>query len=300
MNNKGFTIEWLIGEQHAGMLLREYLRIEKKISRSALTDIKFHGGKIEVNGEDTTVRYQLKLKDKVKIQFPTEEVSETMAPENVNFDILMEDDHFLIVNKPAGIPTIPSKYHSNGSLAQGILYYYNLKGIPATFHAINRLDRDTSGIVMVAKHRYAHYLMSLQQKDKTLKREYLAIIHGRAEVLNDVINKPIGRKADSIIERTVSDEGQYAETHYQVVKVGKCNTLIRLQLKTGRTHQIRVHMASVGHPLLGDDLYGGQKLLINRQALHSWKVNFYHPFEEVMRGIEAPIPADMQQTISKL
>jgi 23S rRNA pseudouridine1911/1915/1917 synthase len=300
MNRDGFTIDWTIEEQNDGMLLREYLRIIKKISKSALTDIKFHGGSIFVNGADTTVRYKLKQGDRVMIQFPPEDISEAMDPEEVNFDILLEDEHFLIVNKPAGIPTIPSRYHTEGSLAQGVLHYYQNTGIAATFHAVNRLDRDTSGIVLVAKHRYAHYLLSLQQQDKTLTREYLALVHGVPVDSTGIIKKPIGRKLGSIIERAIKEDGQYAETHFNVIRKGESSALISLKLKTGRTHQIRVHMSSVGHPLIGDDLYGGQKGSIDRQALHSWKVNFFHPFDEMPCSVEAPIPHDMKQIIETL
>lgn len=299
MSEKGFFIEWVIDEQYDGMILREYLRTQRKISKSALSDIKFQGGIILVNGEEQTVRYRLNMGDSVSIQFPPEKISETMEPEQVNFDILFEDDHFLIVNKPAGIPTIPSRYYPYGSLAQGILFYYRRAKIAATFHAVNRLDRDTSGIVVVAKHRYAHYLLSLQQQEKTLNREYLALVHGVPNPEVGVINKPIGRKQGSIVERTVTEAGQYAETHYQVVKGGADYAVIRLRLKTGRTHQIRVHMACIGHPLLGDDLYGGQKDKIYRQALHSWRVNFHHPFSDKQLQIEAPIPSDMEQIINQ-
>jgi 23S rRNA pseudouridine1911/1915/1917 synthase len=297
MENTRFKVDWTVARRHEGILLREYLRKEKNISKSALADIKFHGGLLLVNGKEVTVRYQLKEEDAITIHFPPEKVSDTLVPEYVDFEILYEDEHFIIVNKPSGIPTIPSHLRPTGSLAHGILYYYRNNRIQGTFHAVNRLDRDTSGIVVVAKHRYAHSLLSIQQRKKTLAREYVALIHGVPSKVEGVIKKPIGRKEGSIVERTVTEKGQYAETHYKALQIFNEYTLVSLVLKTGRTHQIRVHMSSIGHPLLGDDLYGGMRGLIGRQALHSNKVQFFHPFTEQILVVKAPITNDIKQLI---
>lgn len=290
-----FTITWVVKDEEAPVLLREYLK-EKQISKAALTDIKFHGGALFVNKEEVTVRKLLSAGDEVKVCFPPEQKSESMEAEDIPLEILFEDEHFLVVNKPPRMPTIPSLYQPKGSLAAAVLFYYKEKGIPATFHAVNRLDKDTSGLVLIAKHRFAHSLMSKQQINKSIKRGYIAFVHGHVEKAELTINSPIGRNPDSIIERMVSDDGQPSITHFK--KIDYCSaydfSVVRLKLETGRTHQIRVHMSSVGHPLLGDDLYGGKKGLMDRQALHSEETKFTHPFTGEHIKLKVDCPKDMK------
>ena len=283
---------WLVVESEAGMGLREFLLREKNMSRSMLTDIKFKGGDLLVNGIHQNVRTVLCKGDVVEAVFPEEKVSETMVPKEVPLRICYEDDHFLLINKQANLPTIPSR-HSTESLAEGVLYYYQTKKWKRTIHAVNRLDRDTSGLVLFAKHRYAHDLLSQQQKRKEMKRSYLAVVHGEVNGHGEV-EAPIGRKEGSIIERAVRPDGQYALTRYHTVERYSNFSLLQLSLQTGRTHQIRVHMAYLGHPLLGDDLYGGTKELISRQALHSAELEFYHPFLQKKLRFEAELDDDMK------
>ncbi|RXY99475.1 RluA family pseudouridine synthase [Fictibacillus sp. S7] len=289
-----FVIKWMVKENEAG-LLREFLRVHKKISKSALADIKFAGGELLVNGEPSTVRKSVVTGDEISVRFPPEEISSSMNPLLIPLDILFEDDHLLIVNKPPGLPTIPSRYQSYGSLAQAVLYYYEEKEIQSTFHAINRLDKDTSGLVMIAKHRFAHSLFSIQQRNKEIKRTYLAGVSGTFNEKKGTISANIARNTESLVERMVCEHGQVAVTHFELLKELGQNSLVALQLETGRTHQIRVHMSHIGHPLLGDDLYGGPIDVIGRQALHSWKVSFYHPFEEKEMALFAPLPEDLSR-----
>ncbi|MCF6409180.1 RluA family pseudouridine synthase [Pseudalkalibacillus salsuginis] len=286
---------WTVGKVSSGKLLREYLLGEKFISRQALTDIKFAGGALFVNGEHVTVRYPLKEGDRVTVCFPDEVVSESMDPVHIPLSILYEDEHFLAVDKPPDMPTIPSKFRNTDSLAQAVLFYYRQKRIPSTIHAVNRLDRNTSGIVLFAKHRYGHSLLSRLQKRGELERTYIALCHGVPEKTKGTIDLPIGRKEGSIIERCVCKDGQHAKTHFAVLKSFKEYAMVRLKLDTGRTHQIRVHMSSIGHPLLGDDLYGGDGIFIKRQALHSQSLQFAHPFLEKLIEVEAPVPHDMEK-----
>jgi 23S rRNA pseudouridine1911/1915/1917 synthase len=284
---------------HEGLLLRDFLRHEKQISRTLLTDIKFKGGKLVVNGREERVRYEVSAGDEIEIFFPKEQRSETMNPVNLPLNIVYEDEHFLLVNKPPNLTTIPSRLVPDRSLAQAVLYYYEQHHISSTIHVVNRLDRDTSGLVLIAKHRYAHDLLSKQQKQKTMKRTYLAFVHGIVEKEKDAVNRPIGRKEGSIIEREVRKDGQIAVTHYEVMEQWKQYALLALSLETGRTHQIRVHMAFINHPLLGDDLYGGTQEFINRQALHSHTLTFYHPFLEKVLTFKASLPDDMKQLVIK-
>ncbi|WP_283152338.1 RluA family pseudouridine synthase [Guptibacillus hwajinpoensis] len=288
---------WNVEEKDEGMLLREFLLTEKNLSRSMLTDIKFNGGKLTVNNINQTVRTVLRKDDTVEVLFPKETVSETMVAKEMELRICYEDEHFLLINKPASLPTIPSR-HSIESLAEGVLYYYHTHKLDRTIHAVNRLDRDTSGLVLFAKHRYAHDLLSRQQKNKEMKRQYVALVHGEVKGEGE-IDAPIGRKEGSIIERAVRPDGQHALTSYRTINHYKGFSLLELSLKTGRTHQIRVHMSYLGHPLLGDDLYGGTHALINRQALHSAKLEFYHPFLEKKLRFVSELEEDMFCLIRK-
>ena len=288
----GFQLQWEVNKQQAGRMIKEFLK-EEEISRIALTDIKFNGGKILVNDSEVNVRYVLKEGDFLTVIFPPESPSEWAAGEKIPLEILFEDQYLLIVNKPAGMSTIPSREHPTGSLANALVGYYEEIGIRATSHIVTRLDRDTSGIVLIAKHRHVHHLLSKQQKNGNIKRTYEALTEGNLVLEKGSIEEPIGRKLDSIIEREVRSDGQYACTHYKVLKRYKEFTHVELQLKTGRTHQIRVHMSFIGHPLLGDDLYGGNQTLINRQALHCKKIHFPHPFSGQDMNFTSNLPEDM-------
>ncbi|EIT84610.1 pseudouridylate synthase [Fictibacillus macauensis ZFHKF-1] len=292
-----FVLRWIVEPSQTG-LLRDFLR-NKQLSKKAVTDIKFSGGKLLVNHQEVTVRKKLSAGDAVEVHFPKEPISEQMIPISMALDILYEDEHLLVVNKEAGLPTIPSRYQKHGSLAQGVLAYYIERGVDATFHGINRLDKDTSGLVMIAKHRFAHSLFSKQQKEKQIKRAYIAIAHGRFVTKKGTIDAPIGRKEDSLIERMVRADGQRAVTHYEVLQENEVrnDSVVKLRLETGRTHQIRVHMAHRHNPLLGDDLYGGRCDHIPRQALHSYEVTFVHPFTAETMTLAAPLPSDMKQLL---
>jgi 23S rRNA pseudouridine1911/1915/1917 synthase len=294
--NKQFCLKWEVSKEEVGMTIKEFLKAHQ-ISKAALTDIKFSGGKILVNAEEMNVRYSLKIGDQLSVIFPLEMPSEGLLGESIPLEIIFEDEFVLVVNKPAFMNTIPSREHPTGSLANALLGYYKEIGLLAATHIVTRLDRNTSGLVLVAKHRHVHHLLSEQQKSGLVKRTYVALVHGR--LMEDVgtIKVPIGRKSDSIIEREVSDSGQYACTHFRVLERMDRFTYVELQLETGRTHQIRVHMSYLGHPLLGDDLYGGSLDLMNRQALHCREVVFIHPFtgEEMM--FEVPVAGDMDKLI---
>lgn len=294
----GLTLKWHVPKMYANGLLRDFLRVEKSLSRQALTDIK-NSGTLLVNGEPVTVRALLNEGDEVTVVFPPEERSNGLVSKNIPLTIVFEDDHVLIINKQANLPTIPSIYHPELSLANAVLFHYDMNKIPFTFHAVNRLDRDTSGLLIVAKHRYAHDLLTKQQKLGKIGRTYLAIVHGHLNKRFGMINAPIGRKDSSIIEREVRSDGQAAVTNYEVVTALEEETVMKLSLDTGRTHQIRVHMSYLGHPLLGDDLYGGKLTKINRQALHSWKLQFFHPFLKKEMSFSVKPPEDMLKVINK-
>lgn len=290
-----FQLTWQITEQQEGMVLRDFLK-EQHISKAALADIKFKGGRIQVNGCEETVRYLLQYDDVVNVQFPSEQTSEGLLPEDLPLQIVYEDEFVLIINKPPFTNTIPSREHPTGSIANRIAGYYKRVNIASTVHVVTRLDRDTSGLMLIAKHRHVHHLLSEQQKKGEVSRTYEAFVHGHLQGEGKV-EAPIGRKGTSIIEREVRDDGQYACTLYQSNAVYDRFSHIQLQLLTGRTHQIRVHMSYIGHPLLGDDLYGGSLDFINRQALHCKQLSFYHPFIEDTLTFQADLTEDMKKII---
>ena len=293
---KAFELSWNIAAAEEGMILREFLK-SQHISKAALADIKFQGGKITVNAQEETVRYVLRNGDQVTVQFPLEKCSDGLIAEDLPLNIIYEDDHVLVINKPAFMNTIPSREHPAGSIANRVAGYYSKQGIPSTVHVVTRLDRDTSGIMLIAKHRHVHHLMSEQQKRGEVKRTYVAFVHGHIAPEGKV-EAPIGRKSSSIIEREVREDGQYACTLFKRLnEFDEGYSYVQLRLLTGRTHQIRVHMAHIGHPLLGDDLYGGTLERINRQALHCRQIKFVHPFTGEQMMFEAELVEDMSRLL---
>ena len=297
LNNYHLTFHVTFEEN--GMILREFLR-KQQISKAALTDIKFGGGAIRVNGKEETVRHLLQMGDKVEVFFPKELPSEEMKAENIPLTILYEDKEVLVINKSSNMNSIPSREHPTGSVANALLHYYQENDIRATVHIVTRLDRDTSGVMLIAKNRFVHHLFSLQQRQHEINRTYFAIAHGQVEGDAGTIDAPIGRKEDSIIEREVRADGQQAVTHYEVIKKANKYTVVRLKLETGRTHQIRVHLAYLGHPLVGDDLYGGMRDEISRQALQSEKITFFHPILKKEMTFMADLPEDMENIFERI
>ncbi|MCM3715585.1 RluA family pseudouridine synthase [Alkalihalobacillus oceani] len=294
MNKYTAKVDWIVGSDCDQQLLRLFLREGCQLSKRTLADIKFNGGRILLNGREATVRATVYEGDRVTVELPPEEVSPSMQPEKLELKIVYEDSHLLVLNKPAGMATIPSREHPRHSLANAVLGYYQEKAIPATFHAVNRLDKDTSGLLVVAKHRFAHDRLSKLQQQGRLKRRYLAIVAGKLSEERGTIDLPIARQDDSIITRQVDARGQRAITHYEVEAYLEHATFVKIALETGRTHQIRVHFSHVGHPLLGDDLYGGPVEQIKRQALHCYRLEVEHPFTEEILVFEQPLPGDMK------
>lgn len=286
-------------QDQSGITIKEFLK-SQSISKAALTDIKFNGGKILVNGREENVRYFLKSGDQLFVLFPPELPSSGLIPEKIPLSIVFEDEYILIVQKESGMNTIPSREHPTSSLANALFGYYQNHGIKATTHIVTRLDRDTSGLVLIAKHRHIHHLLSEQQKAGDVKRKYIAFVEGEMSPLSDTINEPIGRCSDSIIKREVREDGQTAITHYRVLGQNEYFSIVELTLETGRTHQIRVHLAHKGHPLLGDDLYGGKRNDMDRQALHCFFIQFTHPITKQMMAFTIDLPDDMKRLEQKM
>ncbi len=293
-----FKLSWIINEEAAGKNIKDFIS-EMNISRRALTEIKFAGGKITVNGIEKTVRYVLNYKDFLEVTFPEERINETLVGDDIPLHINYEDDYFLIIEKPAFMSTIPSREHPTGSVAHALTTYYRRTRIRAAIHIVTRLDRDTSGLILVAKHRHVHHLFGLMQREQQIHRKYDALASGIfTEHLGEIV-APIGRKPSSIIEREVRVDGKHAVTLYEVKQQQKNYAHVKLELKTGRTHQIRVHLAHIGHPLLGDEMYGGPLNEIQRQALHCSELHFTHPIEKRTMSFYSPLPDDMGHLLKK-
>lgn len=199
----------------------------------------------------------------------------------------------LVLNKPAGMPIHPSALHFEDTLSNGVKYYFDVMGIHRKIRIVNRLDKDTSGIVIFAKNEYIQEMLTLQMRNNSFSKEYIGVLKGILEPYNGTINAPIARKNDSIIERCISQEGQASVTHYDVIKVFNDMSLVHFILETGRTHQIRVHSQYIGHPIVGDTLYGTSSPIISRQALHSYKVKFVHPITKRSIELTSDIPQDI-------
>lgn len=288
-------MKWTIKQKHEGFLIRDYLLQVQNFSRRMLKSVKFDGGQICVNDSPKTVRYCLKADDQLAITFPVEERGPFMVPEEIPLDIVYEDEDVVVLNKQPGVAVIPSSVHPIGTIANGLLAHYVKNNIPYTIHTVTRLDRDTSGLMLIAKHRYSHSILSVTQQSGKIKRNYKAVVEGHLSEKEGTINQPIGRKEGSIIERIGTDDGKPAVTHYKVIQETTKHSLVDISLETGRTHQIRVHFSYIGHPLAGDDLYGGTSNLINRQALHCEHISFNHPFSGKEIHFSSSIPDDVAQ-----
>lgn len=290
-------MEFKVTKEFEGMTIKDYLQQVHSFSRRILKSIKLDGGAIYVNNIKQTVRYRLKVGDSLTVHLPPETIGLRMEPIQMPLTIKYEDEDIFILDKPANIATIPSQKHPINTIANGVLAYYKEQNLPYTVHVVTRLDKDTSGLVLIAKHRYSHSILDRVIKEGKIKRKYTAIVHGHLKNRTGIIDAPIGRKTDSIIEREVRKDGKEAVTHYQVIQQFANYAMVEIELQTGRTHQIRVHFSYIGHPLIGDDLYGMKSNIITRQALHASHLCFDHPFKEKRIAIESNIPQDMKQLL---
>lgn len=282
--------------------VKTFLR-QQDISRGLLAKIKYKGGGIWVNGRAENAIYQLAVGDVVAVEIPTEAPFETLEAIPHDLKIVYEDDHFLVIDKPFGYASIPSSIHSN-TMANFVKHYLVSQNYPnQQVHIVTRLDRDTSGLMLFAKHGYAHARLDKQLQTKAIQKRYYALVAGPDNLPDEgEIFAPIARDEASIITRRVHESGKPAHTSYKVVGRYGDIKLVDIQLHTGRTHQIRVHFSHIGQPLLGDDLYGGSlERGIGRQALHCHLLSFYNPFTEKQLTLTSDLTADMKKvTMEKI
>lgn len=274
--------------------VKEVLKAEFSMSDRLLLKLK-KLDKIYLNGNVTSVNHPVLENNLIECYLDYEEDNSNIIPTEMPLNIIYEDEAYIVVNKPAGIPVHPSMDHYTDSLSNGIAFYFNQIGLKKKIRPVNRLDKDTSGIVIFAKNEYIQECLVRQMKSKEFIKRYIAVVNGNLDNLEGTINAPIARKEGSIIERCVSETGDIAITHYKVLKRKTDFDIVECILETGRTHQIRVHFAYLGHSLLGDTLYGTSSSLINRQALHAYKVEFTHPLSKKKVKYIATVPEDLNK-----
>lgn len=270
------------------------------VSHRLLRQIKEGGGKVWLDQKNVQLNTYVSKNEEVTLCLPPENNQE-VKPDHEKIEVLLENENWLVVNKPADLTSVPGPSNRTKTLVNRTKgYLLDKHAEDLVPHIITRLDRFTSGVVLIAKNRLAQGLINKQVEEKAINKQYLAVIEGKISEKHGIIEQPIGRVGDQI-RRTVLQNGQYAKTEYWVLSENERGSLLRVKLHTGRTHQIRVHFAFCGHPLLGDELYGGEMQMgITRQALHASTIEYTDPFNGTRQTITAPLPDDFTQLCDKI
>ncbi len=290
--NNGNVINYTIQENDKKVkaILRENLNFSQRLSKKLeLAD------KLFLNGTITKLNKNVFIGDTLSIEFNEEE--DEYEAVNIPIDILYEDNDLIVVNKPPHIVVHPTKSHQGNTIANGVAYYFKQNNIQKKVRLVNRLDMNTSGIVIIAKNPFAHNEISNQMKSNIVEKYYYAIVEGIVKNHEGTIDEPITRLNEEDIMRIVHPTGKECITHYKVEKKFNNMSLLKLKLETGRTHQIRVHLKHIGHPVLGDSLYGHESNLIDRQSLHCYEMIFRKPWTGEIIDIKCPLPQDMASLI---
>ncbi len=285
-------LEFKVDKDFQKLTVGRYLRTYCSVSARTLAKLKKIQGAILLNGKPVRAVDPVKMDDIICIDVP-KSTSDGVVPVNLPLDVVYEDDFLVVLNKPPFMPVHPTKVHQQDTLANALAYYAESKGESFTFHAVNRLDRNTSGLVLVAKDRHTASVLSQTE----ITKHYTAFAHGKIAE-KGTVNAPIALRDDSKIVRKVCDWGKPSITHFEPVDDYEDFTVLKLVLETGRTHQIRCHMSYIGHPLLGDDLYGGNLDKINRHALHCGYISFFHPIKNDIMEFKADLPDDMKSLLN--
>lgn len=287
------TISYTITEKDSGKNIITFLK-ERFFPSKMITHLKHTDNSVMLNNQAVFVNTVLSVDDELIINYVEDDESENIVCSDLSFKIVYEDEDIMVIDKPADMPVHPAINNFDNTLANGIAYYFASKNQKFVFRCINRLDRNTSGLLIIAKHRLSAAILSDFMKRREIHREYLALCSGIFKEKSGTVNLPIARVGESIIERRVDFEnGDKAITNYEVIReftednpLHCICSLLKITLETGRTHQIRVHMSHIGHPLLGDHLYNKEPGSLVRQALHSHIIEFTHPLTlETMRFV---------------
>lgn len=275
--------------------LKEELSLSTRLIRGAAIDKR-----IKVNGVPVKMNHVVSEGDEIEIKLSKEE-SQDFEPEKMDLNIVYEDEDILVLNKEPFMVVHPTKSHLTGTLANGILYYSKETGQNFIVRLVSRLDMNTSGLIIIGKNQYAHMTLSNEMKTDRFQKRYIAIVHGNLKEKQGTINAPIYRPEVDSIKRVVDERGQESITHYKVIESYPNADLVECLLETGRTHQIRVHLNSLGHPIFGDSLYGTEDSeYISRQALHAYGLDFFSPKTKKELSLRADLPYDMKELIEKL
>ncbi len=291
---KDEQLVFVINDEQAGQTVREFLQ-GYHLSRKKIHEL-YMNKKVRLNENIVSFETILRASDELAIAvFEEEEID--FLPQQMPLEIIYEDDHLLIINKPAGLMVHPDQKDGKGTLANGVAYYYKKQGLKHRVRYIHRLDTETSGGIIFAKTYFAHSLLDYWLSEKKIRRWYVALVSGTLKTKKGKIDAPIGKDRHHGARRRVSSTGDCALTYYQLKRQYQGYALVELELKTGRTHQIRVHMSHLGHPLLGDVLYGGAKDKMKRLALHSARIEMLHPITREPLMLHIPLPNDMKRWI---
>lgn len=292
-------LELVVTPELAGVKVDTLLKKHLGLSGTVVRRVKWLEDGILVDGVRVNTRFCPAAGQVLSVRLSDPERSSGVVPAPGPLDIVYEDEDLIVLNKAPGVPVHPGPGHFDDTLGNFLVCYYEMSGQEADFHPVHRLDRGTSGLLAAAKHPHAQELLKRQLHTQDFRREYLAVCEGVPEPAAGVVEAPLGPKPGSLMEQTVQPGGRHARTRYQVLEVHGARALLRLELDTGRTHQIRVHMAHIGHPLTGDFLYGREEReLISRPALHSEQLSFRHPLTGQTLSFSAPLPEDMSKLLS--
>ncbi|MBQ3390417.1 MAG: RluA family pseudouridine synthase [Firmicutes bacterium] len=291
-------MRYVIQPKDEGLKIRDILKRRLDLSTRLIRKLKEEGG-VSLDGKERWLNEPVRKGQVLEVRFPEE--TSWFEPQEIPLDIRLEDEDLLILNKQPGIVVHPTKGHPAGTIANGLACYMRQKGESWKIRFVNRLDMDTSGLLIVSKNAFSQERLQKQMKAGTVVKKYRAVVDGILEEEEGVIDLPIGLIGENEVGRCVRPDGYPSVTKYKkILEIGTERTLAELTLETGRTHQIRVHMAHIGHPVTGDSLYGKpQPELIGRQALHAWSLSFDHPTTNKRIEITAEIPEDMEKLCVK-
>ncbi len=280
----------VVEEQEEGLMVKDVVLGRLGLTSGLLRRMK-RGGGVFLNGQRDYLTRRVRAGDRIQIVFFDEKTA--LEPEEIPLDVVFEDEYLLVVNKPAGMAVHPTGAYQEGTLANALAHYWAAIGLEGKVRLVHRLDKDTSGLILVAKEPYTLHGLLRQLGRRELVREYLAIVQGQLAQEQGVIEVSIGRSPDHGVKRMADPQGKTAKTVYRVLQCAGQASLVRARLESGRTHQVRVHFAHVGHPLVGDPLYSRAVPDLPGQALHAWRLEFVHPRTGKEHVITRPMPRQM-------
>ena len=293
-------VKYMVTQEGNGVKIRDYMKDTLNLSGRFIRNSAM-GKRLMVNGKEVRLSYKLSEGEEIQVKV-TKDESQEIEGEDLNIQVVYEDDDLLIVNKPPYIVVHPTKSHPTGTLANGVIFHFRKNNDNSIVRLVSRLDRDTSGLIMIAKNQFSHMMLAKYMEKGLIEKSYLAIIHGKLKEKEGTIDRPIGRPTNETIKRAVLEDGQRSITHYKVLEEFSDSELVQLILETGRTHQIRVHLSYEGHPIYGESLYSkfNDEDLINRQALHAYRLKLPHPRSGEVFEFQCEMPEDMKELRVKL